>query len=46
MSDPKDEADEPSYTQLGEEGNPFTDEASTGTEHETEDEIDRSERHD
>jgi len=24
MSDVKDEADEPSYTQLGEDGNPFT----------------------
>jgi len=41
MSDPKDEADEPSYEQLGEQGNPFGD-----TNAETEDEKDRAERHD
>ena len=46
MSDLKDEADEPSYEQLGEAGNPFSDESSNEVTPETEDEKDRAERHD
>jgi hypothetical protein len=51
MSDEKDLADEPAYEQLGDAGNPFThpDTDAAGQpdlDTETEDELDRAERHD
>lgn len=46
MSDLKDEADEPSYEQLGEDGNPFSAKTSGEADAGTEDYIDRAERHD
>ena len=50
MSDLKDEADEPSYEQLGENGNPFSGTPDSSGQPDldpsTEDEKDRAERHD
>ena len=53
MSDPRDEADEPSYEQLGEAGNPFTPEhpesdaaGQPDLDITSQDEEDRAEHHD